>query len=140
MSRIKRETCFGNPDERILSGERANAKQIKFVNKISEKLLEDYEIKVYSDIVIKCVRDLGYDLNDSILKVGYEPNYSGERLFVITFSPNKNECSITRGKSFGAYGSQILSKTSYYKDYKRKSKFTKFIDKWYTEYLEALND
>lgn len=35
------------------------------------------------------------------------------------------------GKAWGPYGSGLVIKEKYYSEYKRKSKFVKFVDKWH---------
>jgi hypothetical protein len=42
------------------------------------------------------------------------------------------------GTAFGYYGTKIAVKTRYLKNYKRKSKFANFINKWYEKVWEVL--
>ena len=73
-------------------------------------------------------------IRDNILKFGVEPAYMYEPLYTITFDlENKDNCALEKGISFGDYGSNVLSTERLYKDYKKKSKFVKLIDKWYEE-------
>ena len=72
---------------------------------------------------------------------GIEPTYQydDKQIIYIDFS-SKELCSIEQGRAFGPYGSQCLSKTKVYKDYKLNSKFIRFIDKWYSPLLEKLKE
>lgn len=73
-------------------------------------------------------------IRDNILKFGIEPAYMYDPLYTITFDlENKDNCALEKGISFGDYGSNVLSTEKLYKDYKKKSKFIKLIDKWYDE-------
>ena len=73
-------------------------------------------------------------IRDNIIKFGIEPAYMYDPLYTITFDlENKDNCALEKGISFGDYGSNVLSTERLYKDYKKKSKFIKLIDKWYEE-------
>lgn len=65
--------------------------------------------------------------------IGIEPAYQYEHLKVIFIAEDKENCYIENGKAWGGYGSQIVRTRKYYRDYKYRSKFTKFIDKWHPE-------
>lgn len=76
----------------------------------------------------------GYDFHcdPNAFYVGIEPTYMYDKLLIVKFDlDDKNKSSITTGVAFGAYGTNCVSKTSVYGDYKRASKFTRFIDQWY---------
>ena len=85
----------------------------------------------------------GFDLQLSEMGFlfGIEPSYQYDDVLIIgiMFSDKKN-CFIERGKAFGSYGSKQLTKIKVYADYKRQSKFTKFIDKWYEPLVEKLKE
>ena len=78
--------------------------------------------------------DFTIDLKNKEIKFGIEPTYQYETLFIITIDLDDiGECSIEKGIAWGLYGSNIVSTTKYYKDYKNKCQFTKFIDKWFNQ-------
>ena len=82
--------------------------------------------------------DFGW-LNDKVFVVGLEPSYQWDRLLAFQFDfENKNTSMVLTGTAFGAYGSDIALKMKYLKDYKRKSKFANFIEKWYDTIKEKM--
>lgn len=114
---------LGNPSDCILDNnikidkEKWNCFCDDFCN--TYKLINDYE-----------GFDFHYDEQSFI--VGIEPTYMYDELLIIKFDlNNKNNSSITTGIAWGEYGTRWCAKTSAYGKYKRKSKFTAFIDKWY---------
>jgi hypothetical protein len=72
-----------------------------------------------------------YQVESDKVAIGIEPSYQGDPLLIIEINRDKSKSYIQRGKSFGPYGSQVVQKTSVYGEYKRKSKFVKFVDKWH---------
>lgn len=87
----------------------------------------------------------GYDRCDfgwlapRVFVVGLEPSYQWDRLLVFQFDLERKEMSaILTGTSFGPYGTNIAMNIRYLKDYKRKTKFPSFINKWYDKIKEEL--
>lgn len=74
-----------------------------------------------------------YQINEDEILVGIEPAYQYDRLKIIRICKNKSDSYIQIGRAWGPYGSQIGSTTKYYKDYKNKSKFVRFVDRWHVE-------
>jgi hypothetical protein len=72
-----------------------------------------------------------FEINDESIAIGIEPTYYNDPLKIITIANKKENSNIRTGISFGHYGSNVVSKSKSYKDYKNKSKFVKFIDKWH---------
>lgn len=102
-----------------------------------QKFLKDFSAK-YSLIQEFGRFDFRYDPGS--FAVGIEPTYMYDKLLIIKFDlTDKKNCSLTKGVAFGAYGSDKVTETRFYKDYKRKSKFTVFIDKWYKFVKEYFN-
>jgi len=62
--------------------------------------------------------------------IGIEPAYQYERLKVIFIGKKKENSYIEQGVAWGDYGSEIVSARKYYRDYKKKCKFVRFIDKF----------
>lgn len=63
--------------------------------------------------------------------VGIEPAYQHEKLKIICISKDKGLSFYEYGTSFGPYGSKILGKKKFYKDYKRECKFKRLVDKFH---------
>jgi hypothetical protein len=85
----------------------------------------------------------GFDLSLSkdCFAFGIEPSYQYDDLQIIYIDlNNKSNCAIREGRAWGFYGSHTLTKIRYYKDYKKKSKFIRFIDKWYDDLVEKLKE
>lgn len=130
--RLASSIGIGNPEPEILLNNNIKLEQSEF--------WDDF----YHDLVNACyeMKDLeGFDfqVNDDSFLVGVEPAYKYDRLCLIKFDfEDKNKSHIQTGISFGPYGSQIVSRMRLYGDYKKKSKFVKFIDKWYLLLKEKL--
>lgn len=113
-----------------------NSEPVKMDNNIQleksefwDNFLED-AIKTFS--VIRDYNGFDYRIDENHFIFGIEPSYEGDDLQIIKFNfKDKNSSYIRQGHSFGAYGSNIVSKYRFYGDYKRKSKFVNFIDKWW---------
>lgn len=73
-----------------------------------------------------------FQVDEGAVSVGREPTYQYDELKIIKISKNKEDSTFTTGKSFGAYGSQVVSRTKRLGDYKRQSKFTRFVDAWHS--------
>lgn len=118
-------TGFGNPDKAILDNKwtedhRLNGKARKIMELLTPLYFQewngcDFSIERNSEgqIEIAC---------------GIEPGYQYDPLKIICIHSNKGQSSITTGRAWGAYGSQIASKTRKYSDYKKKCKFLRVVD------------
>lgn len=122
---------LGNPEPTILN----NNKKIK-KSDFWDKFLEDV-IKNF-----KTISEYGgfdFQVTEDRFMFGIEPSYEGDDLQIIQFNfKDKSLCCIEQGRAFGAYGSDIVSKFRYYGDYKNKTKFVRFIDKWYDRIYEEV--
>lgn len=78
---------------------------------------------------------IDYQIKDDGILIGFEPAYQYEHLRVIFIAKDKAKSYIENGVAWGSYGSGIASTRKYYREFKYKSKFVKFIDKW----NEAIN-
>jgi hypothetical protein len=82
-----------------------------------------------------------YSLTNDIFAFGIEPSYKYDDLQIIYIDLNdKGGCAIREGRAWGYYGTHTLTKIRYYKDYKKKSKFIRFIDKWYDNLVAKLKE
>lgn len=85
----------------------------------------------------------GFDfhIDKESFSFGIEPSYQYDDLQVIRFCFNdKNECSLEQGRAWGLYGSNVVTKVALYRDYKRKSKIVRFIDKWFELIKKELSE
>lgn len=111
-------TGLGNPDEVLLDNK----------GTINAAFAKD-ALYVYFD------EEAGFDfqIKKNSVSIGIEPGYQYERLKIIHINKNKSKSYIQYGRAWGLYGSQIAKNTRYYSEYKTKSKFIKFVDKWHAE-------
>ena len=120
---------LGNPEPTILN----NNKKIE-KSDFWDEFLEDATKN------FKTISEYGgfdFQVTEDRFMFGIEPSYEGDDLQIVQFNfKDKSLCCIEQGRAFGAYGSDIVSKFRYYGDYKNKSKFVKFIDKWYDRLFE----
>ena len=114
--RIVSGTGLGNPDKELLDNK----------GKINIAFAEDAINKYFS-----AWKGLDYKINKDEILVGIEPAYQYEKLLILSICANKNKSYLRRGIAWGGYGSDIASSIKFYSGYKRKCKFTNFIDKWH---------
>lgn len=104
----------------------------------------------WNSFMVECQKNFtffsGYDgfdfhLSKTGFTFGIEPSYRLDELLIIYIDFNdKNNSYIEKGIAFGWYGSNCATKIKFYKDYKRKSKFIRFVDEWYKPLLEKLKE
>jgi len=120
-------TGLGNPTKEILTNEWSNNKQ---VNALVKKMLSE-AITMFP--LMKQYEGCDFQIYDDQINFGIEPAYMHDDLEIISLARNKQSSYIRKGHAWGAYGSDIASTTKYYSDYKLKSKFIRFIDKWHSK-------
>ena len=117
--------------------ERLTKEQEKLVSEICKEFLINFASWYYEGIEKECSADFGYD-EEGYFYIGWEPSYQYDPLNMLCFDLNdKGKSFRVYGTSFGPYGTQIASKFRYYKDYKRKNKYLKFVDKYFDKLKEA---
>lgn len=125
-------TGLGNPEPERLNN---NFKLEK--NKFWDDFLNDASANFR--LISEC-GGFDYQLSDGIFRFGIEPSYERDPLLIIQFDfEDKDNCFIEKGISFGAYGSNVVKTYKFYGEYKYKSKFIKFIDKYYNELKKFFN-
>jgi len=72
-----------------------------------------------------------FEIDNDKVSLGIEPTYQYDPLKIVTITRNKNDSSLKIGRAFGPYGSKLVAKIKTYSEYKTKSKFVKFVDKWH---------
>jgi hypothetical protein len=75
-----------------------------------------------------------FQIDEDSITIGIEPAYQFGDLKIVNINKDKGKSYYQSGRAFGYWGSKICSKTKYYKDYVRSSKFKNFIDKWQPVY------
>jgi hypothetical protein len=122
-------TGLGNPERCLLDNKWSSNENL---NNILKNMFEEAMTLYFKDVT-------GFDFqiieseNETSISFGFEPAYQFERLRIVKINTNKANSYLQQGKAFGAYGSGIRSTTKRYDQYKRQSKFIKFIDKWHKE-------
>lgn len=110
-------TGLGNPDP-VLLDNKGGKIDSEFAKDAFKTYFQEYD---------------GFDFHitqDSIT-IGMEPAYQYERLKLVSIHKDKRKSYIQQGKAWGPYGSQIAKNTKVYGNYKNKSKFVKFVDRWH---------
>jgi len=118
-------TGLGNPFKEVLTNNLSKNK--KFNTLVKEMLFE----AITTFPLMKQTKGCDFQIYDDIIEFGIEPAYQYEDLEIIALARNKLSSYIQKGHAWGTYGSDIASRTKYYSDYKLKSKFVRFIDKWH---------
>ncbi len=80
-------------------------------------------------------------LSNTGFAFGIEPSYQFDDLLIVYIDfYDKNNSYIKRGFATGFYGANCVSKTKFYKDYKLKSKFVRFVDEWQKPLFKELKE
>lgn len=114
-------TGLGNPSAEMMPN------QGKLTPKIKKMMKEAWQ----TFPLMKERQGCDYKITDEEIKFGIEPAYMYNPVEMVTIRKDKKYSSKLRGYSWGAYGSGIAGTTRYYHQYKYKSKFIRFIDKWH---------
>jgi len=113
---INFRTGLGNPSKELMDNN----------GKVNKKMLFEA-----IDLFFSKWGGCDFSIKEDGILIGIEPAYQYEYLKVIFINTNKDYSYFEQGRAWGGYGSGIASTRKYYKDYKNKSKFIKFVDKWY---------
>ena len=112
--------------------------QLDLADEIAKQYLKEFAYW-YEDGMIEegYSADFGFDTQNRFF-VGWEPSYMYDPLNVVCFDlENKNESFRMWGTAKGAYGTDIDYSLKHYKDYKKKTNYIKFIDKYYDKLKEV---
>jgi hypothetical protein len=114
-------TGLGNPAPAILHN----------TGKITSEIQQMFDdaLKLYFDYW----GGFDYDIEDTYIRIGYEPAYQYEEGLLIYIFKDKIKSYWERSKAWGAYGSELALKGKAYHQYKTNSKFVKFINKWHNK-------
>jgi hypothetical protein len=75
---------------------------------------------------------------DITVQMGIEPTYKFDPLYIIGICENKAKSYRRKGIAWGLYGSEISSSTVYYSEFKYKTTFLKFVEKWSERLAEVV--
>lgn len=120
-------TGIGNPDPELMDGQSSGKKALdKLINQCAKDCYNTFfkDTKMDYDGV-----DAGAQVD--AVRLGIEPAYFGDNLKMIEIREKKELSTYQTGHAFGYYGSGIRSRIRSYRQYKRRSKFVRFIDKWH---------
>jgi hypothetical protein len=124
-------TGLGNPSPPIMNNEWSENENINnFLKNMGEEAI---------DLYFKDLEGFDFQIDDESITIGFEPAYKYDKLKVLHFDKNKDDCYYQTGIAFGYYGSGICSKTKFYRDYKKASKFKNFINKWYPAFVGVVS-
>jgi hypothetical protein len=123
-------TGLGNPVPELISGRSTGDEQREnLIRAAAKECYETFGFKQYG----YC--DAGEEGNE--VRLGVEPAYQYEHLKLIIVAREKDCSRFITGRAWGAWGSEIASTMREYGDYKRRSKFVRFIDKWHPRLYAA---
>lgn len=104
-------------------------------NKVRDDLVRKFSKDVYETFFKGTKIDYkGVDaqVDEEEVSAGIEPSYMYDPLKIITLRKEKKMSEIKTGFCFGPWGSGVRMKSFMYCEYKKKSKFVKFVDKWHS--------
>ena len=131
--RISTNTGFGNSFPCELDNN-VKLEQCQFWDSFLEDCKNNFK-------VIENYNGFDLSLSKEVFAFGIEPSYKYDDLQIIYIDLNdKGGCAIREGRAWGYYGSHTLTKIRFYRDYKKRSKFIRFIDKWYDKLVDKLKE
>ena len=117
-------TGMGN-SEPVKLDNNVKLKNKKFWDCFLEDVMKNFK-------TMKEFKGFDFHLSENGFKFGIEPAYQYDDLQIIYFDfNNKDVCYLHQGRAFGFYGSRVVHTLKCYYEYKLKSKFIRFVDKWY---------
>ncbi|MFA5174734.1 MAG: hypothetical protein WC438_06130 [Candidatus Pacearchaeota archaeon] len=121
-------THLGGNGIELMDGKSTGKKELdKIINACSKEAYELFfkNTKLDYEGVDASMKE-GYEV-----RIGIEPSYMYDELKMLCIHEDKKASRLITGIAFDVWGTGIRSTTKMYKDYKYKSKFIKFIDKWH---------
>lgn len=65
------------------------------------------------------------------VRIGIEPGYMYWPLKIVEIHQTKSASELITGYSWGAWGSGLRLRRKFYSQYRRQSKFVRFVDSWH---------
>ncbi len=110
-------------------------------DKKRDDIVRAFSKDVYETFFKGTSMDEGYvdaGVRDFHVRAGIEPGYMYNPLKIIEIHEKKEHSRLITGYSWEAWGSGLRLTKRYYMDYKYKSKFVKFVDKWHSKLFQAV--
>lgn len=120
---IASQTGLGNPSEELLKNQWSENKA--YNKKIKEMMKEG--IGLY----FKDIGGCDFTIHHNRVEFGIEPAYRFDRLKIISINKEIGLSYIETGRALDLWGSGICSSSKFYRNYKLKSKFVRFINRWH---------
>lgn len=119
-------TGLGNPDPQVMDGRSTG-------DKTRDALINTCAKDCYKTFFRGTKLDYACDAgaNSWEVRLGIEPSYKDWPLKLIVISSEKRRSYIQTGIARGWYGSSWQATKTFYQNYKYRSKFVRFIDKWH---------
>lgn len=124
--RIETHTMLGSNQKKLLTnnGEVLNK---KFATELISEYFEEFE-------------GFDFQIEEDYVLFGIIPAYQFDKLKIICIHKNKGLSFIKTGQAKDYYGEGVRTTTKYYREYKNKCKFIKFIDRWHEEITDVTSD
>jgi hypothetical protein len=124
-------TGLGNPDPELIDNTKTTGIEERddLIRACSKECYETF-FKGSKERGIDC-DGVDAGLHNGNIRIGIEPGYMYWPLKIIEIDQRKDLSMLMSGYSWGAYGSGLRLKRKFYQEYKRSSKFVRFIDKWH---------
>ena len=116
-------TGLGGNAETLISGKNTSKIPDKLLNDIAKECYDTFSFKTYG----YC--EAGFDGDEA--RFGVEPSYKFEDLKLIIICKDKKESKYITGRAVGPWASALQQKTKEYGNYRKSSKFIRFVDKWH---------
>src|SRR5262249_23636472 len=117
-------TGLGNPTAELISGRSTgDEKRDALIRLAAQDCFETFGFERYGYI------DAGEDGHEVCF--GIEPAYQYEDLKLIVIAKERDYSRFITGRAWGPWGSEIATTIREYGDYRLRSKFVRFIDKWH---------
>lgn len=125
-------TGLGVSSPDLISGQSTgNEKLDALLNEIAKDCYDTFGLEKYG----YC--DAGFEGDEA--RFGVEPSYKFDPLKLVIIAKEKDDSKYITGRAIGYYGSEVQSTVKEYGDYKKKSKFTRFVDKWHDKLFATNN-
>ena len=118
---------LGGGGSDIMDGKKTGNKDFdKLVNKCAKECYETFFKNTEMDYLF-C--DAGF--TGEALILGIEPTYQFDPLKIIVVHRDKKQSKYVTGRAVEAWASRIVKTEKLYSQYKKQSKFVRFVDKWH---------
>ena len=117
------QTGLGGNAEALISGKNTSGVPDELLNEIAKDCYETFSFEKLG----RC--EAGFDGDEA--RFGFEPTYQFDPLKLIIIAKDKDESRMVTGRAIEPWAARCLQTIKEYRDYQRKSKFVRFVDKWH---------